>query len=402
MKRASLLLWSTILLSPMAGVAAAPGGLALLTGTWTGPAQWKFEMDDLQTQATLALELTIGADGAITGSGNGCAFTGMLAAGDAMHSLHGSTVTAAGCADAEFNGTYMRVRLERFGPAALVVRMRKGDDESEASISARLANAAGPTPPAQPGVGSIAGDWVGTVAWEAEVQGQAHVEANKELSLSISPSGAVSGSGFGCTFTGMLAGNPASRSGFSGPMTAAGCDNPLFNGDFNQVRVRVQRAGTRLEVHLQREAAGAEVGIEGRLDAKAAAASPPPVPPVSAPLAGAWHGNVMWTASSRGASGVSVTSTIEAIMFSIANDGTFAGSGFGCTFAGKLVIASDGRSVSGGDITASGCTNAAFNGKYASPQFHRDDGALEIELEREDRTAGGEVKAKIAGKVARA
>jgi hypothetical protein len=76
--------------------------------------------------------------------------------------------------------------------------------------------------------------------------------------------------------------------------------------------------------------------------------------------------------------------------------------GFGCTFAGKLTLTADGRFVFSGEITASGCTNAVFNGKYASPALHRDDAALEIELEREGQTATGTVKVKIAGKVARA
>ena len=153
---------------------------------------------------------------------------------------------------------------------------------------------------------------------------------------------------------------------------------------------------------FQRESADVEVDIEGPLEASGGAA-PPPAPPVSVALTGAWHGTVAWLATRRGSPGDTVVlgSALEAIAFSIASDGAFSGSGFGCTFAGHLTLASEGRAVSGGEITASRCANAAFNGSYASPSLRRDDDQLEVELEREESTASGVVKVKIAGKVMR-
>ena len=374
-----------------------------LAGTWRGLAKWESEAGEIETESTLPLQLTIAADGVIGGTGNGCTFVGQVNQGDGFRSLFSSTVSASGCSNAAFNGAYMRLRFERFGAGSLIVRMKKGDGETEASISARLVNESASAPPPS-SVGAVAGDWVGTVAWEAEVSGQPEVEVNKVLSLSISSSGAVTGSGYGCTLTGTLSGNPANRSGLTGRMSAAGCENALFNGDFDRVHVRVSRNSTRLEVRMARETQGTEVKIEGDLEAKGGVSTPPPVPPASAALPGAWEGTVGWFAYERSAvrDAAVIASALERIRFTIANDGTFAGAGFGCSFAGKLVLSADGRFVSSGEITASGCTNDIFNGKYVSPEFQRDDGALEIELEREFNRATGTVKVKIAGKVRRA
>jgi hypothetical protein len=61
-----------------------------------------------------------------------------------------------------------------------------------------------------------------------------------------------------------------------------------------------------------------------------------------------------------------------------------------------VTLSADGRSAISGQLAASGCTKAIFNGSYASPRFQRDDRALEVELEREE----GGTKVKIAGKLA--
>jgi hypothetical protein len=230
------------------------------------------------------------------------------------------------------------------------------------------------------------------------------VDVNRVLSLTISSTGAVIGTGLGCTFAGtLLPGNPANREGFGGAISAAGCENALFNGAFDRVRIRVKRNAGRLEVSLQRESAVAEVQIEGALDAKDAAV---PVPPVAAnaTLVGAWQGNVAWFAAQRSTSGdlFLVASASERLDFTIAQDGTFAGKGFGCTLAGKLVLSADSRAALSGEVNATGCTKDVFNGKYLAPELKRDDGALEVKLEREERAAAGSVSVKIAGKVAKA
>ncbi len=373
-----------------ASLAFAPPSLAALAGTWNGAAEWKKEVADVETRTSAPLQITIAANGSISGAGNGCTFTGNVALGDGLRSFVSLVVHAAGCTDAAFNGDYRRARLERFGASTIVARLRKGDDDNEVSISARLANAAA-TPAPTGGFGALAGDWTGTVSWEAEARGQAQVEVNKTLSLSISAAGAVSGTGFGCVFTGAVSQNIASRSGVTGQVRAAGCENAVFNGEFSDVRLRVSRNGTRLQVHLSRESGETEASIEGALESGNA-----PTPPAADPdaLAGTWGGNVGWLSISRDPT--LAMAAIEPISFTIGSNGAFTGSGFGCAFAGQLTLSSNGRSVTAGAIMATGCTNAAFNGLY-TPQFERDDGSLEIEFERES----GGVKVKIAGKVRR-
>lgn len=72
------------------------------------------------------------------------------------------------------------------------------------------------------------------------------------------------------------------------------------------------------------------------------------------------------------------------------------GSGFGCSFAGSLSPTTV-AGIFGGTITASGCTESAFNGSYAEAKAKRDDGSRSSP-EREAQSAGVTTKARIAGK----
>jgi hypothetical protein len=289
-----------------------------LAGTWTGSARWKTEAGSAETSAVHDLSLTIAADGSLTGAGNGCTFTGAAGSGDGFRSFFRGTATAAGCTDGAFNGDYPKVRLERFGANVLMARLQRGDDDTnEVSIDARLTDASAP-PPAAGTFGSVTGDWSGTVAWVATQHMSAgniveRAASNQALALSISDTGAVTGSGFGCTVSGTLAasvtkrgsddtgdtgddnsgdhssggsggggnsgsGNGASDNpgGFGGEVTLAGCTQALFDGTFT--RVHVMRAGpSRLVVNLERETSDAQgstsVEIEGTLKAGAPAPS---------------------------------------------------------------------------------------------------------------------------------
>ena len=244
-----------------------------LAGTWKGSAHWEQEASGHDTQTTAPLTLTIDATGAVTGSGNGCTFTGQVSTGDGFRSFFRGTASATGCTDAAFNGDYSRLRLERFDHGRLLVQLKREDATAEVSISARLTQDTGltPTPPAPPtsGPGAVAGDWVGTVGWEAEAAGQPDVEVNKPLSLTISSAGAVSGSGFGCTFAGTLSSSGGEDGAQGGSITASGCDNALFNGTYDHVEVK--RTDRGLKIEIGRETSGAEVKIEGTLLAKPAA-----------------------------------------------------------------------------------------------------------------------------------
>ncbi len=131
------------------------------------------------------------------------------------------------------------------------------------------------------GIRALSGDWAGTVGWIATqslLTGNVleRSNASKPLQLAVSPSGALSGTGFGCTFTGTLSPLPrGSRATLRGDVTASGCDQALFDGDFLDVRVRLDGA-SRLAIRLERESRDAQgsvrVAIEGGLRASAGAA----------------------------------------------------------------------------------------------------------------------------------
>jgi hypothetical protein len=352
-----------------------------LVGTWKGDAQWELAQGDHEAESKRPLELVLTADGAITGTGYGCSFTGKVALGDGFRSFFTGSAVASGCADAAFDGEYLRLKLQRFGADTLMVKMKRGDENHEASISARLTNNAA-TPPVTPPAGfdGVAGDWVGTVGWEAESKDR-DVEANRPLELTISPTGALTGTGFGCTFTGTLV-QPAE-------ITATGCENALFNGKFTDIRVK-RDGGGKIKVAFKRESGDTKVEIEGTLQAKDAGTTPPPATPAEPVVIGEWEGKVGWWAGSASGSGT--------VSFTIGADGAFTGTGLGCTFAGSLKLALNGRAVTGGSVTVSGCTKEALNVTFTNIELEREgSNALEFQFEREVKG----VKVKLKGKLNR-
>ncbi len=384
-----------------------------LSGTWTGNAHWNVESASSETHATQELTLTIGSDGSISGTGNGCTFTGQVSVGDGFRSFFQATASASGCTDAAFDGDYPRARFERFGASTLMARLQRGDEGNEVSIEARLANPDAATPPAPPAgasFDSVAGDWTGTVAWVAEQHLATGnmiepAAANQALSLSISSTGVVTGSGAGCTVTGNLqpfAGS-ADTGGFGGELSFDGCDQALFDGSFSHVHL--QRAGpSRLVVNLERQTqdaqGGTSVEIEGTLQSANAATPPPPAPGTSASAVGSWQGNAAFFAEQKASgSPPALVSEMQPLSLTLGSDGTLSGTGFGCTFDGTLSLSAEGTSASG-TVTASGCTNDVFNGTFAKARLQVDEGALEVELERESSANGTETQVRIGGKLA--
>jgi hypothetical protein len=398
-----------------ANLAATASSFDAIAGSWSGSARWKTESATAETSATHDLTLTFAADGTLTGSGNGCSFSGQVTIGDGFRSFFRGTASATGCADSAFNGDYPKLRLERFGANTLMARLQRGDDTNEVSIEARLTNGSAPTPPA-PGFDSVAGDWSGTVAWVATQHLSTgniveRVSANKPLSLSISATGTVTGSGFGCTVTGTLSAAQAGDEhvGFGGDITLAGCEQPLFDGEITQVHVA--RAGTsRVVVSLEHEMHDAQgstsVEIAGLLQSGSSTTPPPPAPATDALVTGAWTGSVHFLAVSKGAKddqGTTLVSSMETLSFSIGDDGAFSGTGFGCAFTGTVAVAFGARAATGGSIAASGCTKDVFDGTYTHVRFERDDeGRLEVELERQTSDSSGKIEVRIGGTVARA
>lgn len=355
-------------------------GFSVLAGTWTGPAKWEVEREDDddhdddeddEHKVTKPLRLALTAAGAITGSGYGCTFTGQVRIGDGFRSFFQGTVTASGCTDPAFNGEYMHLKLQRFGSDTLMVKMKRGhDDDDEVSITAVLSldGATAPPPPVTPVTG-LAGEWIGTVRWEAETH-DLEIAANRALTLRISPSGAVSGSGFGCTFAGTI----------GGEVRATGCEQAIFNGAY---RLHAKQKHGRLEISLERESGGIEVEIEGTLHAKDGSLPEPPAPAKTLP--GTWEGRISWSVGSASGS--------DSIRFTIGADGAFSGRALGCTLTGTLRLSDDGRNVRSGSIRASGCARPELNGTFDEVEFEREDGdALEFEFERE--SGGVEVELK--------
>lgn len=368
-----------------ASVPAVPTAFESLAGTWRGEAKWEIETVRGETELRAPFELVIAADGRVSGNGGGCTFEGRLARVDGYRSLFTGSIAASGCAAAEFDGDYPRLFIERFEGGVVLAKIKRERAGVEVSIAARLANGAGGSVPPAASLAAVAGEWVGTVEWEVESPGGGETEARRVLSLAIDARGAVTGSGFGCTFGGTLS-RSSSDGGLRGSLTATGCEVSAFNRTFE---IRVRRGDGGLEVKMSAETAGTEVEIEGTLLAKDVVA-PPPVAGAFT-LVGAWSADARWSVGDGRTGSV----TTQALRLQIAADGTVSGSGYGCTFGGRIALAAGGAVATGGTIVASGCTQAAFDGVYLAPQLEREDGGVELELERETRTAAGEVEVKI-------
>ena len=388
-----------------ANLPATTTSFETLTGTWRGTGKFEVETKNpnqvgnlVETESRHPLEITIDATGAISGTGAGCTFTGQATSGDGFRSLFMGHVTATGCTDPAFNGEFPRVKLERFGTATLKLRFQRETGNDEVSIDATLATdtptAPPPTTPPTASLDLVDGDWVGTLRWEAET-GNTETQANHALNLSISTSGALSGAGFGCTVTGQLVAGVGRK--FSGSATFAGCENAAFNGTYRDVRVQSE-GSSRIEARFKREEGNVEAEIEGTLDLQGTTTTPNPPPnpnpnpnpPASSSIVGAWAGAVSWQGG-----GVRASDTLT---LTVGEDGTVSGGGRGCTFAGILTL-DRSKHEAKGTVTASGCTDAAFNGTYRDAKLEAEDGdRLEVELERE----GGGVEVKIKGAIARA
>ncbi len=196
--------------------------------------------------------------------------------------------------------------------------------------------------------------------------------------------------------------------GFGGTLDFAGCDQALFNGEFTHVHVA--RAGpARIVVNLERQTRDAQGGIsveiEGTLEAGSASSEPSPPSAADVLVTGSWQGDVRFQAVTRGmqeSGPPTMVSSVESLDFTIGTDGAFSGTGFGCIFTGTLTLVFNGGAVSGGSVSASGCTQDVFNGTYSTVHFeHEDDGSLQVELERESSDATSRTEVRIGGTVSR-
>ena len=228
-----------------------------LVGTWDGTAKWQTETAAGETRSLAPLSLTLAEDGTITGTGAGCTFEGEVMLGDGFRKHFQGTVTATGCTDPLFDGTYDRLHFERLGQWGLHVHMKREEAGAEVKIQAILDDNAG-TPP----LPALTGDWTGVVAWKAETEpegdDETELKVNQELALSFTDAGEVTGTGFGCAFTGTVTPKLAlGRHGlkvstFEGNLEATGCTEPAFNGTYAHVRLRADAPG-QLDVQMGSE-----------------------------------------------------------------------------------------------------------------------------------------------------
>jgi uncharacterized protein DUF5648 len=389
-----------------ANLPATSANFDAVVASWAGTAKWEKKAGGTEVRAPLTLD--VAASGAITGSGRGCTFSGQLRSGDGFRSLFTGTLSASGCTDAAFNGSYRRFDLERYSNGTLIVEAKMGDGASEVSIEATLSSASAPvTPPtgATPTAGGVTGDWTGVMGWIAErrvgTTTTTLAAANRPLSLSITSAGAVTGSGFGCTASGSLASTSVDGV-FGGTITLTGCTEAVFNGTFASVKVK--RDDGRLEVELERESEAAGATTKVTIDGSLTSASSAPVtnnpgtnPPGS--IAGNYSGSLTADIEvrDRNSNSTTTSSTSSTTRLTVASGGTVTGNGFGCTFNGALSPSAAVPGVFTGSMVATGCTNGAMNGSYAASAHAENNGALSVEFEMENESGNLRTKVHIRG-----
>ena len=397
-----------------ASASASSSSFALAT-SYSGNVQFKLEVvgkPEVKSRATLTLAFA--ADGSVSGSGAGCKFAGSVAAmSNTSNRLRGGSVTATGCTDARFNGIYGRVEIEQFGPKAIDIRFKQGDNAREVTVEGVLNAAVATTPPpvtpAPSNSGAVAGDFSGvlSVMITQRLSGQTEtivLNVNQLVALKVGNTGAISGTVQGCAISGSIA--PGVDNRFSGSVLVSGCAESRLNGNY-VVGVHLEDGGA-VEVELEREVEQAgvriKVTIEGNLSRSSGGTTPtppnPPAPPASGiAIAGSFAGAASFEATRRPSGGREVVevSTVQSLSLTVSSTGNVSGSGAGCSFSGNL--ASNQLGGFTGTITATGCTAAIIRGSYVATVTREDGGAVEVELERETETNGERVKVKIKGRL---
>ncbi len=374
------------------------GAFPEIAATWTGNAKWEFEVrpNGGEARVTAPLTLTVAADGTLSGSGNGCALGGSIAAADGFHALYRGTLTTTGCTDAHFNGSFP-LRLERYGASLLSLQFGVATTALKVEVEAALSTAGTTPPPPPPAPAAGATRYSGTVAWIVEQRtsgGSSAVVSAANLPLALTLDGttlAGTGTGGGCTFAGQIGAPVAGR--ITGVATATGCTNAAFNGTYAPVRLH-QEDGGALEVEFEKEtesaAARVKVTIKGGLVVQGGTSTPPPTPGTGTGTvtAGTWTGDALWVAAQQQNGNLTtLVSVTNPLSLTLAADGGLSGTGFGCTFVGSVTAVVAGLA---GSVSASGCTDARFSGSYAGVGIHLENGgAIEVEFERESEQGGG-------------
>jgi hypothetical protein len=235
---------------------------------------------------------------------------------------------------------------------------------------------------------TLAATWNGTATWKSEDTGR-ETRTTASLALTVDATGAISGTGNGCTFKGQVASGDGFRSHFTATVSASGCTTASFNGDYHFTHLERFGAGT-LVVRMKREAGP----IEARIDAVLTTSSPnaPAPAPGFASVAGDWVGTVQWIAKSEAGDkdhggGDDRNAVNRTLSLSITGAGALSGSGLGCTIAGSLATK---------QVTASGCENTAFNGTFSEVRVRREDGGrIEVDFARHALDSSAEIEGTL-------
>ena len=380
------------------------GSYPELVASWSGPSNWEAKTlpggASTETRATLAVAIV--DDGTLTGTGNGCTLAGALTKVDGFRVFYTGNVTVAACADTRFNGAFP-LKIERLGSGALQLHFGLESSTAEVEVESLLTTATTPPPVPPPATGPVT--WVGTVAWIATQSGSGPdtvlAAVNQPLSLTLDGT-ALTGTGFGCTFAGTLtAGNEGK---LSGPVSASGCQQAAFNGAYTQVSLQ-RESGVALEVELDKSTSSGQTTtkarIRGVLSGQDGTGNPPPPPPPPTPpetppaTTGSWSGDALFLAVQRQNGNSTTLKSAHETLTLVLDKGALSGTGLGCTFAGTLQVAGSGLT---GTATATGCSDANFNGAYSSVALkNEDNGAIEVEFEKEASAAQGSIRVTIAG-----
>ncbi len=256
---------------------------------WVGTVAWVVAqksngVDSVVFAVNQPLTLAL-AGNSLTGAGLGCALTGTVLTG-ATGSRTG-TVTATGCQEPAFNGEYAQVILTPENGTGLEVELEKETETGSARTKVKIRGelfqvgvVSGITPPPPPPPPIIvppagfvlAGTWTGSdVAWTVRARqgnGPDQISTGTHaLSLTVSSSNGVTGSGFGCAFTGTIQQPSASVQAFVATLQAGGCTNSAFNGSYAAAALHEENGGLQFEVEREIESGGvrSKVRIEGVL-----------------------------------------------------------------------------------------------------------------------------------------
>ena len=262
-----------------------PVGSDGIAGNFSGPFTADIEIrdrtggGDITTASSLssAAQFSIAPGGALTGTGFGCSFSGTLTLSDVALQLHTGSVNATGCTDATLNGLY-QAKAHPENAGALEFEMERETEvanmRTKVNIRSRVGTSTSSTLPGNStGPAGIAGNFSGPFTAGIEIRdrtGGGDITTASSLSsaaqFSIAPGGALTGTGFGCSFSGTLTLSDAALQLHMGSVNATGCTDATLNGSYH-AEAHPENAGA-LEFEMEHETEVAnvrtKVNIRGR------------------------------------------------------------------------------------------------------------------------------------------